>query len=820
MLLQPGTRAVRMVFVFTAIIAMSASGMAQQRGAGASRGTTTSIAPRALTAQDYARAEKFMGYNTNPLVFRSGVRPNWLPDESFWYRVTTPEGSEFVLIDPAKETRGPAFDHAKLAAGLSAATETKIEGAKLPFMTFEFAADMKSISLFATGRRWSCDLQSYQCAAQNGGQAGGADAAQGGRGGRGGRGGGGGRGGRNESLSPDGKRAAFIRDYNMWVRDVATNKETQLTTDGVKDFGYATDNAGWVTSDRPILRWSPDSKKIATYQQDQRGVGEMYLVNTQVGHPELKAWKYPLPGDAVITTIQRVIIEVDGPKVIRLQMPADQHRSSLCDDITCGGDVTDMQWSPDGARFAFVSTSRDHKQENLRIADAAAGAVTEVYEEKSPTYFESGIGATNWRYLPDSNEFIWYTQKSDWGHLYLYDLSTGKLKNQITSGDWNVTQVVRINEKDRVIYFLGVGKEKGRNPYFAHLYSIGFDGNNLALLTPEDGNHSVSLSPSGRYFVDSYSKPDVAPVAVLRDRGGKLILKLEIADISKLLAAGWKPPVPITVKARDGVTDIYGLMFRPTNLVQGRKYPIINHIYPGPQTGSVGGWSFSAARGDDQAVAELGFVVVEIDGMGTPWRSKKFQDAYFADMGDNTLPDQVTAMKQLAQKYSWIDIRRAGIYGHSGGGFATADAMFRYPDFFKVGISESGNHDNREYEDDWGEKYQGLLEKKADGSTSYDGQANQLLAKNLKGHLLLAHGTMDNNVPPNNTLLVVDALIKANKDFDLLMLPNQSHGYGVESNYMTRRRWDYFVRYLLEVSPPKEYEMRPPAVPGGPPPGM
>jgi dipeptidyl aminopeptidase/acylaminoacyl peptidase len=299
-----------------------------------------------------------------------------------------------------------------------------------------------------------------------------------------------------------------------------------------------------------------------------------------------------------------------------------------------------------------------------------------------------------------------------------------------------------------------------------------------------------------------------------------LILKLETADITKLVATGWKPPVPITLKARDGVTDIYGLMFKPTNLVPGKKYPIVNHIYPGPQTGSVGGWNFSAARGDGQALAELGFVVVEIDGMGTPWRSKKFQDAYFADMGDNTLPDQVTAMKQLAQKYPWIDIDRAGIYGHSGGGFATADAMFRYPDFFKVGISESGNHDNREYEDDWGEKYQGLLEKKADGSTSYDDQANQLHAKNLKGHLLLAHGTMDNNVPPYNTLLVVDALIKANKDFDLLMLPNQAHGYGAESNYMTRRRWDYFVRYLLGANPPKEYEMHPPTPPAGPPAGM
>ena len=293
-------------------------------------------------------------------------------------------------------------------------------------------------------------------------------------------------------------------------------------------------------------------------------------------------------------------------------------------------------------------------------------------------------------------------------------------------------------------------------------------------------------------------------IAVLRDADGKLITTIEKADISKLLAAGWKPPMPITVKARDGVTDLYGLMFKPTNLDEKKKYPIINHIYPGPQGGSVGSRSFSAARSDAQALAELGFIVVQIDGMGNPLRSKKFHDFYYGNMGDNTLPDQITGMKQLAEKYPWIDIDRVGIWGHSGGGYAAAGAMFRYPDFFKVGISESGNHDNRDYEDDWGERYIGLLTRDANGKTNYDDQANQNFAKNLKGHLLLAHGTLDDNVPPYNTLLVVDALIKANKDFDLLMLPNARHGYGSASNYMTRRRWDYFVRYLLGVEPPKE----------------
>lgn len=767
----------------------SVPGIAQQNGADT---------PRKLTTADYAHAEKFMSYNTTPLVLHTMGRPNWLPDERFWYRTATANGSEFVLFDPAKKTGQPAFDHTKLAAALSSATGRPADAAHLPFVDFEFSGDGHAILVLARGQRLRCDLEAYRCAAEGGTQEK-PDSPRPLR--------------ALEVLSPDKKHGAFIRDFNLWVRDVATGKETQLTTDGVKDFGYATDNAGWIHSDRPIVLWSPDSRKIATFQQDQRGVGEMYLVETKVGHPKLEAWKYPLPGDDVVTTIQRVVIDLEGPRVVRLKMPADQHRSSLCDHIACRGtEWADVEWSPDATHLAFVSTSRDHKHEQLRVADAATGVIRDILEETVATFYEPGNGRVNWHYLPSSNEVIWFSERDNWGHLYLYDLATGRLKNQITTGEWNVTQLLRIDEKNRVLYFLGVGHEKGRDPYFNHLYRIGFDGKNLTLLTPEDANHDVTFSPSGRFFVDSYSKPDVSPVAVLRDADGKTLATIEKADITRLIANGWKPPIPFTVKGRDGVTDLDGLMFKPTNFDPAKKYPIVNHIYPGPQQGSVGSWSFAAVRGDTQALAELGFIVIEIDGMGNPWRSKKFHDAYFGNMGDNTLPDQVAGMKQLAQRYSWIDLDRAGIYGHSGGGYAAADAMFRYPDFFKVGISEAGNHDNREYEDDWGERYQGLLERRPDGTTNYDDQANQNIARNLKGHLLLAHGTMDDNVPPYNTLLVVNELIKANKDFDLLLLPNRAHGFGNEP-YMVRRRWDYFVRYLLGAEPPQGYELHPPARP-------
>lgn len=725
-----------------------------------------------------------MSYNTTPLVLGAVTSPSGIGSDRFSYRVSRDGGGfEFMLVNGAHGTKAPAFDDTRLLAALSTATGSVYPPGKLPFTQIDLAEDGKKVSFSTGGKHWKCDLEAYLCATETAAP-------------------------RNEAPSPDKTKIAFLKDYNLWVRDRATGMETQLTKDGVKDFGYATDNAGWTHSDRPVLLWSPDSRKIATFQQDQRGVGEMYLVNTQVGHPKLEAWKYPLPGDDVVTTIQRVIIDVATKKVTRFKMPPDQHRSTLCDDLVCSGsEWVDVEWSPDGSKFAFVSSSRDHKQAILREADAVTGDVREVYQETVATQYESGDGKSNWRVLWGSNQFLWYSERSGWGHLYLGDWKTGQLKGPVTSGNWLVRQVLRVDDKARMIYFLGAGREKG-DPYFSYLYRVGLDGSGMQLLTPEEANHEVTLSKSGEYFLDSYSKPDVPAVTVLRNRDGRLIATLEKEDITKLVAAGWKPPLPITVKARDGVTDLYGLLFVPTHLEAGKKYPIVNHIYPGPQGGSVGPRSFYPSRGDTQALAELGFVVIEIDGMGNPTRSKAFHDFYYGDMGDNTLPDQVTGMEQIAVRYPFVDISQAGIYGHSGGGYAAADAMFRYPDFFKVGISEAGNHDNRDYEDDWGERYQGLLKELPGGGTNYDDQANENHAQNLKGHLLLAHGTTDSNVPPYNTLLVVNELIKANKDFDLLLLPNRNHGFGNEP-YMIRRRWDYFVRYLLGAEPPKGYELKP-----------
>ncbi len=612
----------------------------------------------------------------------------------------------------------------------------------------------------------------------------------------------------NDVIAPDGKKSAFIKDWNLWVRDMETLQETQLTTDGIKDFGYATDNAGWKHSDAAILLWSPDSKKIATFQQDQRQVSDMYLVTTNVGRPTLEAWKYPLPVDKEIIKIQRVIIEVEQPKVIRLQMPPDDRRGTLCDDISCSGTFDDNEWSPDGTKLAFVSSSRDHKSAKLRMADAATGTVKDVLEEKVETQYESGQGIINWHFLAATNEIIWYSERDDWGHLYLYDANTGNLKSQITKGDYVVTRLLKVDEKNRVLYFEANGKESKRDPYFSHFYRVDFSGKNLQLLTPEDGHHNIHLAPDASCFIDIYSQPNVPHQTILKNMKGKIITKLEQTDITDLMANGWKAPEPITVKTLDGKWDLYGLMFTPTNLDKTKKYPVINYIYPGPQGGGVGSRSFTAARGDDQALAELGFVVVVIDGTCNPGRSKSFHDACYGYMADNTLDDQIEGLRQLSEKYTFLDLERVGIWGHSGGGYATAAAMFRYPDFYKVGIAESGNHDNRNYEDDWGERYIGLLVNDSTGTSNYEDQANQNFASNLKGKLMLAHGGMDDNVPPYNTYLVVDALIKANKDFDLVIFPNAGHGYGGDSYYMMRRRWDYFVTHLLDAAPPKDFKIR------------
>ncbi|HTX04394.1 MAG TPA: DPP IV N-terminal domain-containing protein [Steroidobacteraceae bacterium] len=740
---------------------------------------------RHLSARDYARAARFMPYATEPLLDHEVQRVHWLDDRRFWYIDHDSGGDHYRLMTAATSAIAPLFDQQKLATALGHATGERVAAARLSVS----AVDIKGPERYAVtrdGKRYLCDLAANARCLETDSEPG--------------------------IVSPDGKLEAFIRGWNLWVRDTATDRETQLTFDGMRDFGYATDNAGWRQSERPVLDWSPDSSEIATYQQDQRQAGEMYLVSTHVGHPGLKRWKYPVPGDIHVLMIEPVVIAIASRKVVRLRLPPQQRLSSLCDDISCKGDGhwDDVQWAPDGKTLALVSTSRDRRHEWFRIANARTGAVRTVFDESVATYYRSGIDAVSWRYLPGSDEALWYSERNNWGNLYLYSLKSGRLEHAVTRGRGDVTEVLDVDPRTRTVWFRAVGRAPGINPYYQELWKASLDGGDATLLTRRPCDHVISMSPHARYFVDSCSTPSDPPVTTLRNGSdGRALATVARTDISRLKAIGWKPPQLIVVKARDHKTDLYGLLFKPTSFDPGKRYPIIDYIYPGPQIGSVSKFDFEPSRYDDQSLAELGFIVVAIDGMGTPYRSARFQRLWYGDMGDNTLPDQVAALRELGASHRWIDLTRVGIWGHSGGGNATADAMFRYPTFFKVGWAESGNHDNRNYENPWGEMYQGLLKRNENGTTNYDNQANELLAAHLTGHLMLTYGTMDDNVPPESTLLVVRALIQANRDFDMIAIPNARHAYGYATPYITRRRWDYFVRYLAGETPPAQFELKP-----------
>lgn len=759
----------------------------------------SSTAVQAVSVEDYQRAEQFLAVNTAGLVQHDILAQYWQEDDRLLYRRSIETGSEYLLVDPNSTEKYPLFDATRLAVALAEFSREEVHSNDLNLSQLELSADNRRLTFKFENNTFLLDLNSYAITKL----AGSSD---------------------NEFLSPDGSKAAYIKDHNLWVRDTVTDERLQLTFDGEENYGYATNNAGWLREDGPVLLWSPDSSKIATFRHDGRKVGEMYLWSTKVGHGELDAWKYPLPGDEHIFMIERIVIhlvnqteQVRQAKIVRLNMPPDPHRSTTSDHIAGrGGVFLDVEWSADSNSLSFVSSSRDHKLAKLQIADPYSGDVRLIHREEVSTYYESGYNSANWRVFVDRDEFVWFSEQDDWGHLYLHDLQTGALKQQLTEGDWAVLQIQQVDLSNEQIYFLGSNREIG-DPYFQYLYRINMDGTGLLNLTPERANHEICWSKSGEYFTDVYSTPTSASVAVLRNRRGEELLALEQTDISALLASAWVPPEPFIVKARDQVTDLYGLMYKPSNFDDSQSYPVLNYVYPGPQSGSVGTRAFRASRGDKQALAELGFIVVELDAMGTPGRSKSFHDAYYGDMGDNGLPDQIAGIQQLAAENPWMDINKVGIWGHSGGGFASTAGILRYPDFYKVAVSSAGNHDNRNYEDDWGEKWQGLLRTlpqpvsvnhgshESSVSTNYNNQANQLLVENLQGKLLLAHGMLDTNVHPSSTLLVVEALIEADKDFDLLVLPNTGHGFG-NRRYFMKRRWDYFVENLKGVKPPADFQ--------------
>jgi dipeptidyl-peptidase 4 len=753
-----------------------------------SRPTTAQSPATATTpAVRYDRAEQLLTWNSTRLVTGDEVQPQWLKDGSrFWYRNKIRQGAEFVVVDPIRASRELLFDNARLAAAISVAADTSIDPTKLPFRTFRFARDgddERNIEFRFGKRRLTCDIGAYRCLSQ--------DTLP------------------SEVpfvLSPDRKWEAYVRGYDVYVRPRGNAADSvRLTTDGVAGWSYGLGDPGpqerlqtSLRPRRPQMRWAPDSRKLIVSRTDSRGVATMPYISYTSQRPRAFTQPYALPGDSVIPRPGFHILDRESRSNVRVPLEPAPAQASW------NLSPRDSAWNAASTRVYLTTMSRGSKVAQVLEVDAMSGTVRRMAADSAKTFVEIGnpVDPTP-TYVTEDGETLFWSERDGWGHLYRYG-ADGQLKNRITEGPWQVGTIVAVDERAKRVWFTGRGRESDAFLYYAQLYAANFDGTGLTRLTSEDADHRVQVSPNGRWLVDSYSRVETPPITVLRDAAtGRIVKRLETADASQLAAVGFRGARVFTAKARDGITDLYGVMYLPSTLDTTRHYPIISHIYPGPQVGSVGAWSYKAA-GEAAALAELGFIVVQIDHLGTPLRSKAFHDNYYGNFGDNGLPDHIAVLKQLASRHHFIDIERVGIFGHSGGGFASTDAILRYPDFFKVAVSGAGNHDNRSYNIYWAEKYQGLLRRDSLRRTdNFADQANASMASSLRGHLLLMHGDMDDNVHPAMTIQLVDALIKANRSFDLIMAPNRPHS--LNEPYFIRRRWDYFVQHLLGVQPPDNY---------------
>ena len=743
----------------------------------------------------YARAERLIGWNLTPLVRGETSVPEWMGDgDRFWYRVQTAAGTRFFLVDPVARTRAPLFDAPRLAAAMSIANDTAYDAARLPFTTLEVRDEGRAIRFRANSKRFDCVLATYVCTVDAKAR----DMPS------------------HHILSPDGNREAFIHKNDLWIQPAGGGDSTRLTTDGAEfhSYGEASPRPNQLLrGDRstPWLEWSPDSRHIAVARHDERSLATMPMYSSTTTRPRFWQYRYSLPGDSAVSSFEIHLVGVEARMSVQVDVPSQPYPMSGLAGLV-GNDWITVKWSADAERLFFTHHVRARKRVQLMEADIATGKALRIMaRDTGATYVELNQlrnGKPNWFVLENRGDVLWQSERDGWAHFYRFDMD-GNLLGRVTAGAWPVSDVEFIDERNGTLYFTARGREEGRNPYYQHLYRIALDGSGLTLLSPEDADHAIDVSPSGRFFVDRQSRPDGTGATVVRAApDGRVILELETLDLTQLEAVGWIAPEIITVKARDAVTDLWGLLFRPKDFDPARKYPVIVNIYPGPQIGSVGVWTFEVdRRGELQALAELGFVVVQVDALGTPYRSKAFHDTWYGNMGDNGIPDQIAAVQRLAAKHAWIDIDRVGIFGHSGGGFSSTGAILRYPDFFKVAVSTSGNHDNRSYGHYWAEQYQGpLVRDTVENTDNYLNQVNATHAANLRGRLLLMHGDLDDNVHPAMTLQLVDALIKANKTFDLVILPDRPHG--LNEPYVIRRRWDYFVQHLLRAPVPREYEIR------------
>ena len=725
-------------------------------------------AARADVVADYRRAERAGSAKLNRLVYKRKVEPHWIDGgPRFWYRNDVRGEKEFVLVDPDKARRAPAFDHARLVAALAKALDQPVEARRLPFAEIEFADGGKAVEFVAGGKRWLCDLATYACRAA-GPSTRPARRRPPGREGPP---------KRPSDRSPDGKLAVFVRDHNLLVREVGGTKEVALTTDGSEAHAYGSPS------------WSPDSGRLVAFRTTPGDNREMHVIESAPKgelRPKLHTYAYALPGDR-LAVHEMWVYDAGGGGKLRVET----------EPIDYGGPPK-PRWRPDGRHFTFEQTHRGHQRVRIVEADSHTGAARTVLDERSETFVAPMKRFVH--YVDDGRQVLWASERDGWNHLYLFDGQTGKLVHQVTRGKWVVRGVQRVDEKKRQVWFTAGGREAGQDPYLVHHYRVSFDGSGLVCLTPGNGTHEVAYSPDGKYLLDTYSRTDSPPVAELRRvADGALVCPLETADVHDLLAAGWRFPEPFAAKGRDGKTDIWGVIHRPSNLDASAKYPVIECIYAGPQ-GSFVPKAFGVRSGVGE-LAELGFLVVQIDGMGTSNRSKAFHDVCYRNLADGGFPDRIAWMRAAARKYPTMDLSRVGIYGGSAGGYNAARALIAHGDFYRAAIALSGNHDHRTDKTWWNELWMGWPV-----GEHYREQSNVTNAAKLRGRLLLIHGELDRNVNPHaSTMQLVDALIKADRNFDMLIVPGAGHGPG--GGHVKRRQWDYFVRHLRGVEPPESYRM-------------
>ncbi len=717
-------------------------------------------------------------------VYKDRIVPHWFAENTyFWYRKDLSGNTkEFVSVNAERGARQPVFDHQKLASALSKATGVEYQADRLPFNNIEFMDGTKAIRFKVDETTWKCDLSSYECskteasATLNSADRDEQDRRfrreqpprfeqQ-----------------RDESeepiRSPDGKWTAFTKDNNIFVRSEDNKEEIQISQDGSKDLAYGS------------ISWGPDSHILVAFRIEPGDNKEVYLIEsspTGGGRAKLHSRPYTLPGDK-FATYELNLFDIDTRK----QVKPDVERLEL------DGDVPHLHWKKDQHHFAYEKVDRGHQRVRVIEVDSHTGQARNLIDEKSETFIWTAhtenvrLNRVNW--LEKTDEIIYASERDGWRHLYLVDANQGSISHQITKGEWVVRGIDRIDEENRQIWFSASGKNPDQDPYLVHYYHINFDGTGLVALTEGNGSHFIQYSPDRRYIIDTHSRVDSAPVHELQlASDGKLICELERADITELMADGWKPPEVFVAKGRDGKTDIWGIICRPRDFDPNKKYPVIEQIYAGPQSSYVPK-RFSPER-RFASLTDLGFIVVEMDGMGTANRSKAFHDVCWKNLKDAGFPDRILWHQAVAKKYPYYDISRVGIYGNSAGAQSAAGALLFHPEFYKAAMASCGCHDNRMDKASWNEQWMGYPV-----GPQYAECSNIENAYRLRGKLLLVVGEMDKNVPPESTMRFVDALIKAGKDFDLLVIPGSDHGMG--GSYGQRRMQDFFVRNLLGVEPP------------------